>query len=355
MLGLRISSPATVIEGKSYSVRLSVTNQSTRAGLPVEATLGVGISAATEWTGLIPIQVSSEYFAPGETRTFDYTMAVPVGAGGETGQITAWVEDPTGLAIASATEDVVIAPAEVLANLYGVVTDAATGEPLEGAHVEVRPEGVDFPWFTDTDMTGYYSIQDIPIGTHDLECAHTVYETLKRKVTLQAGDNQLNIALSKPLPPEVRITDIYYILHRWEVWWYRDTEPIIWERDSWVVAFEVHCRNDSPISAEVRVRVNGRFISGVGFSTPEQIVTIAPGQTAVTRHPIGGSSAPAEFWTIEIRLFDNRTGALLDMKYSGRDWRVPWLSYKSRVEKVDRELLHPEYIDELPPPWWWPG
>lgn len=108
MLGLKIRSPATVIEGESYTVRLTVTNQSTKAGLPVEVLLGVGILAGTEFITLIPSQVSSEYFAPGETRNFDYTMVVPAGSGGQVGDIVAWVEDPTSRAIAQATEDVVI-------------------------------------------------------------------------------------------------------------------------------------------------------------------------------------------------------------------------------------------------------
>lgn len=110
MIQLKIHSPAEVVEGKSYLVRLTVTNQSTKAGLPVEAVLGVGISATTPWEILISAQESDEYFGPNETRSFDYSMTIPVGTGGQVGLLTAWVDDPTGIAIASATEDVVITP-----------------------------------------------------------------------------------------------------------------------------------------------------------------------------------------------------------------------------------------------------
>lgn len=108
MLELKINSPATVVEGESYLVWLTVTNQSIKAGLPVEATLGVGISAATEFTTLIPPQITDKHFGPGEIKMLSYPMDVPMGSSGETGVITAWIEDPTGRAIASASEDVII-------------------------------------------------------------------------------------------------------------------------------------------------------------------------------------------------------------------------------------------------------
>lgn len=99
---------AEITEGVPYLVRLTVTNQSTKAGIPVEATLGVGVSSVADSTILIPEQVAGEYFAAGETRTFDYDMVAPPGSGGQSGVITAWVKDPAGRVIAQATEDVII-------------------------------------------------------------------------------------------------------------------------------------------------------------------------------------------------------------------------------------------------------
>ena len=46
MLELKINSPATVIEGESYLVRVAVTNQTFKAGQPCEATLDVVVMAA---------------------------------------------------------------------------------------------------------------------------------------------------------------------------------------------------------------------------------------------------------------------------------------------------------------------
>jgi len=98
----------TVEKGEAYFVRVTVTNQSIRGGVAVEATLGIGISAATPTTTLISPQVTSESFAPNETKVFEYSLSVPTSLAGETGLITAWVEDPTGRAIASATEELTL-------------------------------------------------------------------------------------------------------------------------------------------------------------------------------------------------------------------------------------------------------
>jgi len=110
---LVINSPAEVVEGESYLVRLTVTNQSTKAGIPVDVNLEIVISAATAWTTLIPVTSSMEAFAAGQTRTFDYTMNVPLGSGGESGQIIGLVRDPTGIEITRATESISIEAVEV--------------------------------------------------------------------------------------------------------------------------------------------------------------------------------------------------------------------------------------------------
>lgn len=111
MLELKINSPATVTEGTAYPVRLTITNKSTKAGLPVEAALVIGISAATPSATLITKREMTEVFAAGETRAFEFPMSVPMGTGGEVGNISAWVLCPFGDVIDSAVEDLVIAHA----------------------------------------------------------------------------------------------------------------------------------------------------------------------------------------------------------------------------------------------------
>ena len=199
MIQLKIHSPAEVIEGKSYLVKLTVTNLSTRAGLPVEAMLTVGISATTPWEILIPAKESDEYFGPNETRSFDYNMTIPVGTGGQVGFITAWVDDPTGIAIASATEDVVIEAAPII--LYGVVTNAETGYPIEGIRVSVygpKPSTVTIG--TDTDSNGRYEFTALTPGMYIVTFAHKDYYIAQYDRTFAEGTYELNTSLT-PIPP----------------------------------------------------------------------------------------------------------------------------------------------------------
>ena len=58
MLEVKLNSPATLLEGESYTARLTVTNRSTKAGVPAGATLGVGISSSVDGLYLIPEQGS---------------------------------------------------------------------------------------------------------------------------------------------------------------------------------------------------------------------------------------------------------------------------------------------------------
>lgn len=111
---LTSSSPVELTEGESYTVRLTVTNLSTKAGAPWEATLNIGILAGTAYTTLIPFQARNEYFAPGQTRTFDYGMAVPLGSGGESGDIIADVLDPAGIKLAGAIEHFTILTVKII-------------------------------------------------------------------------------------------------------------------------------------------------------------------------------------------------------------------------------------------------
>ena len=155
---LKISSPAVVVEGETYTFELTVKNQSTKAGTLVEALLTIGISAATKSVTLITPQESSEYFGPGEIRSFYYDMSVPLGAYG-TGIISAWVDDPDGNNLTSDTEDLTIIS---LANLYGVVTDTNTGDPIEAVKVIIDGETIY------TNANGEYIFEGLRPGTYTI-------------------------------------------------------------------------------------------------------------------------------------------------------------------------------------------
>lgn len=124
VIGAQHSSPATVVEGETYTVRLTVTNLSTTAGQPCEATLRISIGATVFWDTfasevLIPAQERTENFAAGQTRTFNYTMHVSPGLGGYSGSIGASVMDPTGLIVLDQATEPLVVEAEVVEIIYG--------------------------------------------------------------------------------------------------------------------------------------------------------------------------------------------------------------------------------------------
>ena len=97
-----------LIEGEIYTVKATTTNMSTKAGVPVAATLAVNITAVVDSQTIL--DNSAVYgFAAGETQTFEFTMAVPMGAGGKAGAVAADVLDPDGNKLADGSLDISIA------------------------------------------------------------------------------------------------------------------------------------------------------------------------------------------------------------------------------------------------------
>ncbi|GAH61239.1 unnamed protein product, partial [marine sediment metagenome] len=100
-------------EGKVYSVRVAVTNQTFMGGQPWEATLKVVIFAAMNGVGLIPYDTWDAPFAAGETKDFvSSQFSVPRGYSGITGEITVDVFDPADKHIAGAVESLIVIPTE---------------------------------------------------------------------------------------------------------------------------------------------------------------------------------------------------------------------------------------------------
>lgn len=111
---LQHNSPAEILEGESYTVRLTITNLSTKAGQPWEATFTITVAAIAGGVHLIPPQDIVEYFAGGQTRSFDFPMTVPLGTGGFSGVIDALIMSPIGAFIASASEYFTIVTVEII-------------------------------------------------------------------------------------------------------------------------------------------------------------------------------------------------------------------------------------------------
>lgn len=108
-------SPLSVDEGRTYSVRVTVTNASTKGGVPWEARLGLRTRASGNGEVFIPTTDESALFAAGESKAFTYTMTIPwMGAG--SGVIDAVVTSPPGGILASDTEPLTIV---AVAIVYG--------------------------------------------------------------------------------------------------------------------------------------------------------------------------------------------------------------------------------------------
>jgi len=109
------NSPLDLEEGESYTIVLTVTNQTTKAGTPWEASLGVGIHVFVDSIDLIPPDFRyGEYFAPGQTREFSWPLDIPLDIGARSGSINASVLDPDGRRIASDIKPLNIIAVEII-------------------------------------------------------------------------------------------------------------------------------------------------------------------------------------------------------------------------------------------------
>lgn len=106
---------AELTEGSTYVIKATTTNMSTKAGVPVAATLTVNIAAVVDSQTIL--QGSEVYgFAAEETHAFEFPMAVPMGTGDKAGAVMAEVLDPSGNKLTDGSLDVVIVPVGLLLN-----------------------------------------------------------------------------------------------------------------------------------------------------------------------------------------------------------------------------------------------
>ena len=78
--------------------------------------------------------------------------------------------------------------------LFGVVTDAASGEALPGVNVVFLALSLGAA----TDIDGKYTIVDIPAGTHTVRVSFIGYETVEKEIAITDGQRtELNITLEE--------------------------------------------------------------------------------------------------------------------------------------------------------------
>jgi len=118
-------------------------------------------------------------------------------------------------------------PPEGMANLYGKVTNSRTGNGIFG--VRVTTTGA----ITETDSNGDYAALDIPPGSWGVRFEKDGYETKEVTVSIQEGNNELNMQLVPTTAPppsgEGEISFIYMWyegLATWGVVWTNPEIPI---------------------------------------------------------------------------------------------------------------------------------
>ena len=108
------NSPATLVEGSSYTASFTVTNQSTRLGVPVGADLLILIEGMVAAVSLPfpPAWLTS--FAADQSLSSNIDFTVPDGTGGQTGVVNVRVFTPDGaILLAQAQEPVTILSAAI--------------------------------------------------------------------------------------------------------------------------------------------------------------------------------------------------------------------------------------------------
>lgn len=75
----------------------------------------------------------------------------------------------------------------------GVVSDSTTGDPLPGVNVVIEGENLGAA----TNANGQYNISNVPTGTQTLVASYVGYQTERRQIEVQSGENQVDILLAE--------------------------------------------------------------------------------------------------------------------------------------------------------------
>lgn len=153
------NSPADLYEGESYTVQVSVTNRSTKAGQPVAVEFTLS-HQSTLVVNMTPTSARTDTYGANETKTFNYGLNILDGTAGEFGALYFYLDAPTGERIAAEHEDVSILSHVIAAYItQGQVWDAELNQ------WKTLDDGVSIPWNQQVVVApGCINQSDIPIS-----------------------------------------------------------------------------------------------------------------------------------------------------------------------------------------------
>jgi len=175
-----VISPTEVVVGETVIISCTVENTGSESG-SYTVTLGGDLMAEQTVT-----------LQPGESKTVSFEVTPTVA---KTYHVS--VDGLSGSFVATVP----------VANLYGVVTDAATGLPIEG--VWVTATGPTTYTETHTGPDGSYLFENLEIGGYHIVFSHKDYEPRPHiDITLHEGDNTLNATLTPKGVADIRLENL---------------------------------------------------------------------------------------------------------------------------------------------------
>ncbi|KKL18158.1 hypothetical protein LCGC14_2478330, partial [marine sediment metagenome] len=204
----------------------------------------------------------------------------------------------------------VIAPS--LANLYGVITDNQSGNPISGVSVTVNGN-------TDlTDVNGRYSFEDLTIGSYVITLEKEDYATATLSITLLEGNNELDLTMAILSLSIVQFS--YLIMHGYPMGPYLLTNIMV-NGEVFVIGFRVNNPTAVAISCvTVAFEVGGVDISSPVYHFPppgdRQVVTppftVSPGMGGNENYFFFSFTPTAPSYTGKAEVFVD--GVLVDTK-----------------------------------------
>ena len=166
---------------------------------------------------------------------------------------------------------------EAEGSIYGVITDFATGEPVQSANVQLRPSG--FTTLTGSD--GMYEFLDVEDGNYSITVSKAEYTDLidDYVITVKNGRRMRRDVQIEKIPTYIRFTDVYG----------NDIRELDFGSSSSMDMLAFNIYNNGTVSISCNVEYSCKWIKSVS-SVPS---SLKPGQNVLVSVTIDRSKLDA--------------------------------------------------------------